>query len=158
MYQKVELYFNPNKTLRSFHSKCKIGTCTCLCVRVIPNCYCLFTGSNQLKVEGQPKCHNMFLQYYWKNKEVPFHEGQRTMHYGQTTDESVCCQIFPGMLPDENHNKFDVTNISFWLEEPNPWEIIFNGYKKGIKPGKQVNCILTFRNFCILWNERYFLI
>ena len=49
-------------------------------------------------MEGQPKCHNMFLQYHWKNKKVPFNDGKTTMHYGQTTDESVCCQIFPGML------------------------------------------------------------
>ena len=99
-------------------------------------------GSARLKVEGQPKCHNMFLQYHWKNQEIPYIDGQMTMHYGQTTDESVCCQIFPGMLPEENHNKFDVTNISFWLEEPNPWQIIFDGYKKGIKPGKQVGIAL----------------
>lgn len=95
-------------------------------------------GSARLKMEGQPKCHNMFLLYYWKNREVPFNEGETTMHYGQTTDESVCCQIFPGMLQDENNVKFDVTNVSFWLQEPNPWQIIFDGYKKGIKPGKQV--------------------
>ena len=100
-------------------------------------------GSARLKMEGQPKCHNMFLQYYWKNKDIPFNEGETTMHYGQTTDESVCCQIFPGMLPQENHVKFDVTNVSFWLKEPNPWQIIFDGYKKGIKPGKQVRmCFL----------------
>ena len=55
-------------------------------------------GSSRLKMEGQPKCHNMFLQYHWKNKKIPFNDGQTTMHYGQTTDESVCCQIFPGML------------------------------------------------------------
>ena len=55
-------------------------------------------GSSRLKMEGQPKCHNMFLQYHWKNKKVPFNDGKTTMHYGQTTDESVCCQIFPGML------------------------------------------------------------
>jgi len=60
------------------------------------------------------------------------------MHYRQTTDESVCCQIFPGILPWENNNKFDINNDSFWLENPNPWQIIFDGYKKGIKPGKQV--------------------
>jgi hypothetical protein len=24
------------------------------------------------------------------------------------------------------------------MENPNPWQIIFDGYKKGIKPGKQV--------------------
>lgn len=95
-------------------------------------------GSSRLKMEGQPKCHNMFLQYYWKNKDIPFTDGHMTMHYGQTTDESVCCQIFPGMLPEENDNEFDVTNVSFWLKEPNPWQIIFDGYKKGIKPGKQV--------------------
>ena len=34
--------------------------------------------------------------------------------------------------------EFDVTNISFWVKEENPWQIIFDGYKKGIKPGKQV--------------------
>ena len=54
--------------------------------------------TSRLKMEGQPKCHNMFLQYHWKNKKVPFNDGKTTMHYGQTTDESVCCQIFPGML------------------------------------------------------------
>jgi hypothetical protein len=59
------------------------------------------------------------------------------MHYGQTTDESVCCQIFPGMLPQENHNKFDINNITFWVKD-SPWQIIFDGYKKGITPGKQV--------------------
>jgi hypothetical protein len=32
-------------------------------------------GSTKLKQEGQPKCHNMFLQYGWKNKEVPFTKG-----------------------------------------------------------------------------------
>ncbi len=42
------------------------------------------------------------------------------------------------MLPEENNHKFDVTNVTFWLKEPNPWQIIFDGYKKGIKPGKQV--------------------
>ena len=67
------------------------------------------------------------------------------MHYGQTTDESVCCQIFPGMLPNENHKDFDVTNVSFWIKEPNPWQIIFDGYKKGIKPGKQVNFVIMTR-------------
>ena len=79
----------------------------------------------------------MFLQYFWKNKEIPYQDGKMTMHYGQTTDESVCCQIFPGMLPDENNANFDVTNISFWVSK-NPWQIIFDGYKKGITPGKQV--------------------
>ena len=34
--------------------------------------------------------------------------------------------------------EFDVTNITFWVKEENPWQIIFDGYKKGIKPGKQV--------------------
>ena len=96
-------------------------------------------GSARLKMEGQPKCHNMFLKYHWKNRDVPIGTGNTTMHYGQTTDESVCCQIFPGMLPNENNNKFDVTNVSFWMNEPNPWQIIFDGYKKGIKPGKQVS-------------------
>ncbi len=120
-------------------------------------------GSTRLKMEGQPKCHNMFLLYNWKNKDVPFNEGLTTMHYGQTTgnlisminniftlisalisipDESVCCQIFPGMLKEENHETFEVTNVSFWLQERNPWQIIFDGYKKGIKPGKQVSKIL----------------
>ena len=80
----------------------------------------------------------MFLQYFWKNKEIPYQDGKMTMHYGQTTDESVCCQIFPGMLPEENNANFDVTNISFWVSK-NPWQIIFDGYKKGITPGKQVN-------------------
>lgn len=96
-------------------------------------------GSARLKMEGQPKCHNMFLKYHWKNRDVPIGTGNTTMHYGQTTDESVCCQIFPGMLPNENNNKFDVTNVTFWMKEPNPWQVIFDGYKKGIKPGKQVS-------------------
>lgn len=58
-------------------------------------------GSARLKMEGHPKCHNMFLKYNWKNEKVDFSSGDVTMHYGQTTDESVCCQIFPGMLPKE---------------------------------------------------------
>jgi hypothetical protein len=41
-------------------------------------------------------------------------------------------------LPWENNNDFDINNDSFWMENPNPWQIIFDGYKKGIKPGKQV--------------------
>ena len=41
------------------------------------------------------------------------------------------------MLPEENDANFDVTNISFWVSK-NPWQIIFDGYKKGITPGKQV--------------------
>lgn len=110
-------------------------------------------GSAKLKMEGQPECHNMFLQYYWKNRDIPFIEGQTTMHYQQTTDESVCCQIFPGMLQEENKAKFDVTNVTFWMEEPNPWQIIFDGYKKGIKPGKQAR-LSSFRSrmpLCLLF-------
>lgn len=110
-------------------------------------------GSGRLKMEGQPKCHNMFLLYYWKNKEIPFNDGQTTMHYGQTTDESVCCQIFPGMLKEENNVDFDVTNVSFWVNEPNPWQIIFDGYKKGIKPGKQVSLLLRPDNGKSSFNE-----
>jgi hypothetical protein len=79
----------------------------------------------------------MFLQYFWKNEEIRFQDTQYTMHYRQTTDESVCCQIFPGILPWENNNEFDINNDSFWIDNPNPWQIIFDGYKKGIKPGKQ---------------------
>lgn len=95
-------------------------------------------GSGKLKMEGHPNCHHMFLQYFWKNEEIRFQDTQYTMHYRQTTDESVCCQIFPGILPWENNNDFDINNDSFWMENPNPWQIIFDGYKKGIKPGKQV--------------------
>ncbi len=93
-------------------------------------------GSARLKMEGHPKCHNMFLMYLWKGAEVPVTSKTRTMHYQQTTDESVCCQIFPGMLPSENNHKFDISNMSFWTKEPNPWQIIFDGYKSGITPGK----------------------
>lgn len=94
-------------------------------------------GSARFKMEGHPKCHNMFLTYSWKNSEVNFADGQHTMHYGQTTDESVCCQIFPGMLPWENNNEFDINDGDFWTNRSNPWQFIFDGYKKGIKPGKQ---------------------
>ena len=94
-------------------------------------------GSGKLKMEGHPKCHHMFLQYFWKNEEIRFQDTQYTMHYRQTTDESVCCQIFPGILPWENNNEFDINNDSFWIDNSNPWQIIFDGYKKGIKPGKQ---------------------
>ncbi len=58
------------------------------------------------------------------------------MHYPQTTDESVCCQIFPGMLRGENANAFNIGDGRFW-SGPNPWQIIFDGYRAGIKPGKQ---------------------
>ena len=92
--------------------------------------------SETLKMEGHPECNNMFLEYKWKNKEIPFEAGEILMHYAQTTDASLCCQIFPGMLPDENENKFDIHNKSFWMQK-NPWQIIFDGYKKGISPGKQ---------------------
>ena len=27
-------------------------------------------GSDRLKMEGQPKCHNMFLKYSWRNQEI----------------------------------------------------------------------------------------
>ena len=99
----------------------------------------------------------MFLQYFWKNKEIPYQDGKMTMHYGQTTDESVCCQIFPGMLPDENNANFDVTNISFWVSK-NPWQIIFDGYKKGITPGKQVNYIIVVVYRTLNWNYDFFLL
>ena len=95
-------------------------------------------GSDKLRMEGHPRCHHMFLQYFWKNQEIRVHNSEFVMHYRQTTDESVCCQIFPGILPWENNNVFDINNDSFWMENPNPWQIIFDGYKKGIKPGKQV--------------------
>ncbi len=68
---------------------------------------------------------------------VPVDSEYKAMHYQQTTDESVCCQIFPGMLQAENDHAFNISNNTFWLKEPNPWQIIFDGYKSGIKPGKQ---------------------
>ena len=45
-------------------------------------------------------------------------------------------QIFPGMLPWENNNAFDVNDYKFW-SGPNPWQFIFEGYKSGVAPGKQ---------------------
>ena len=45
-------------------------------------------------------------------------------------------QIFPGMLPWENNNAFDVNDYRFW-SGPNPWQFIFEGYKSGVAPGKQ---------------------
>jgi hypothetical protein len=27
-------------------------------------------GSDKLKMEGHPKCHHMFLQYFWKKEEI----------------------------------------------------------------------------------------
>jgi hypothetical protein len=27
-------------------------------------------GSDKLRMEGHPKCHHMFLQYFWKNEEI----------------------------------------------------------------------------------------
>ena len=69
------------------------------------------------------------------------------MHYAQTTDESVCCQIFPGMLQEENNAQFDISDGSFW-GKPNPWQIIFDGYKSGIKPGKQVSQPFLFKKGC----------
>ena len=92
--------------------------------------------SQNLKLEGHPECHNMFLEYTWKNKEVRFEEGQVQMHYAQRTDASLCCQIFPGMLQSENNNPIDINNVSFWMQK-NPWQIMFDGYKTGIFPGKQ---------------------
>ena len=92
--------------------------------------------SQHLKLEGHAECHNMFLGYTWKNVEVPFAEGQVQMHYAQRTDASLCCQIFPGMLQSENNNHIDINNVSFWMQK-NPWQIMFDGYKPGILPGKQ---------------------
>ncbi len=69
-------------------------------------------------------------------QHVPVNSDDEAMHYQQTTDESVCCQIFPGMLASENHNAFNISDGAFW-GGPNPWQIIFDGYKSGIKPGKQ---------------------
>ena len=83
-------------------------------------------------------------------------ESQYQMHYRQTTDESVCCQIFPGILPWENNNDFDINNDSFWMDNPNPWQIIFDGYKKGIKPGKQGVKVLVRefdKNRCSSYNQ-----
>ena len=94
------------------------------------------SGVQELKMEGHPECHNMFMHYTWKNREVKYQEGQVTMHYGQTTDAGLCCQIFPGMLQAENSEKLDIMNHSFWTQK-NPWQIIFDGYKTGIRPGKQ---------------------
>ena len=94
--------------------------------------------SENLKLEGHPECHSMFLEYHWKNKEIPLY----FMHYAQTTDASLCCQIFPGMLPEENNNYVDITNGSFWSQKNelgryNVWQVMFDGYKTGIFPGKQ---------------------
>ena len=88
---------------------------------------------SSLKTKLTHKCHNMFLGYSWKNRE----KDHSTMHYVQTTDESLCCQIFPGILPQENDGNFDPSNISFWFNSDNPWQQLFDGYKTGIKPGKQ---------------------
>ena len=93
--------------------------------------------SQTLKMEGHSECHHMFLVYKWKNKVVPFEEGEVTMHYNQKTDASLCCQIFPGMLPTENNNNFNINDPNFWMNNKNPWQIIFDGYKTGIHPGKQ---------------------
>ena len=93
-------------------------------------------GTQELKMEGHPECHNMFMHYSWKNQEIKYEEGDVTMHYRQTTDASLCCQLFPGMLPNENNRDFDITSHTFWRKK-NPWQIIFDGYKTGIRPGKQ---------------------
>jgi len=92
-------------------------------------------GTQELKMEGNPECHNMFMYYSWKNREIDFRNGSVTMHYRQTTDASLCCQIFPGMLPSENAEQIDVMNASFW-QKKNPWQVIFDNYKMGIRPGK----------------------
>ena len=42
------------------------------------------------------------------------------------------------LLQDENDAKLDVMNVSFW-QQKNPWQIIFDGYKKGMRPGKQAS-------------------
>ena len=93
-------------------------------------------SSEMLKMEGHPECNNMFLEYTWKNKEIKFENGPTSMHYAQTTDASLCCQIFPGMLQSENNNPIDINSMSFWRQK-NPWQIIFDGYKTGINLGKQ---------------------
>ena len=95
-------------------------------------------SSQDLKLEGHPECHSMFLEYHWKNSEIPLY----FMHYAQTTDASLCCQIFPGMLPSENNATIDIFNGSFWSQKnefgrPNVWQVMFDGYKTGIFPGKQ---------------------
>ncbi|CAB4066396.1 ASICN [Lepeophtheirus salmonis] len=91
----------------------------------------------KLKTEGQHKCHSMFIQYSWKNNYLNFNaDNGSSMHYAQNTDENLCCQIFPGMLPSENKVK-NTLNYDFWSQNKNPWEILFDGYKAGIKPGKQ---------------------
>ncbi len=78
------------------------------------------------------------LSFFLCFQAIPVNSEQKAMHYAQTTDESVCCQIFPGMLQEENNAQFDISDGSFW-GKPNPWQIIFDGYKSGIKPGKQVS-------------------
>ena len=93
--------------------------------------------SQNLKMEGAPECENMFLEYSWKNKVMDFEDGVHAMHYAQTTDASLCCQIFPGILQSENNNKIDINKAEFWMKNKNPWQIIFDGYKKGIALGKQ---------------------
>ena len=54
-----------------------------------------------------------------------------------TTWRPLSIQIFPGMLPWENNNEFDINNVSFWTKKGNPWQYIFDGYKTGVSPGKQ---------------------
>jgi hypothetical protein len=72
----------------------------------------------------------------WKNGVIDFENGRDSMHYAQTTDASLCCQIFPGILQSENKNNIDINNESFWYQK-NPWQIMFDGYKTGIVLGKQ---------------------
>ena len=92
--------------------------------------------SQTLKIEGAPECNYMFLEYMWKNGVIDFENGRDSMHYAQTTDASLCCQIFPGMLQSENKNDININNESFWYQK-NPWQIMFDGYKTGIVLGKQ---------------------
>ena len=40
------------------------------------------------------------------------------------------------MLPWENNNDINVFSPEFW-SEPNPWQMLFEGYKPGVAPGKQ---------------------
>ena len=95
----------------------------------------------------------MFIHYTWKNQEVDYENGTVQMHYQQTTDASLCCQIFPGILQAENNAKIDIMKESFWSQK-NPWQIIFDGYKTGMRPGKQgvqVRSYLEGATYTFLW-------
>ena len=152
--EKYNLQYN-DSLIDIFDRMINIGTAenfTSEEIRMFEEVERMTKGADKLKREGTPQCDNMFLQYSWKNRDVDFGSGKFLMHYGQTTDESVCCQIFPGLLPSENDGDFDIHNNSFWGTE-NPWQVIFDGYKRGIKPGKQGVQVLvdveTFEYFSV---------